>query len=537
MTSRSMLYAAEVRNKLIKGVNVLADAVKVTLGPNGRNVVIEKPLGAPRVTKDGATVAKAIELADKLENVGVQMLKAVASRTNDVAGDGATTTAVLVQAFLTEGVKAVATGINPVELKRGMDLAVAEVAKALLENSSKPSSLEKTVQVGTISANGERRIGLDIAEAMQRVGNDGVITVEEAKACNSKLEVVEGVQFDRGYLSPCFVTNAEKMLCELDSPYVLLYDSKLASLQRLASLLDAVVQANKCLLIVADDIEAEALTSLTASKFRTGLKVVGVKRPGFGHMRKHMLEDIAVLTGSQVVSEVLGTKLENVTVDKLGKAGRVVVSKDSTTIIDGAGSRSGIKDRIAQVRFQWAASSSEYEKECLYERLVGLSGGVAVIRVGGMTEAEAKEKKSRVEDALNATRAAVQEGVVAGGGIALLWAARTIKARGANNDQRVGTEVVRKALAAPAKQIIVNSGADASSIIAKVSEANCFSYGFNSQTCEYGNMMAMGIVDPVKVVRTALQHAASISGLLITTEVIMAELARKDELELRQESI
>ncbi|XXM93517.1 chaperonin GroEL [Candidatus Hodgkinia cicadicola] len=537
MMSKDMLFGAEARDKLVKGVNALADAVKVTLGPNGRNVVIEKSFGGPRITKDGVTVAKEIELADKFENVGAQMLKEVASRTNDVAGDGTTTATVLAQALLREGVKAVATGVNPVELKRGMELAVAEVTKVLLENSRRISSLEEIAQVGTISANGERRIGLDIAEAMQRVGNDGIITVEEAKASSTELEVVEGMQFDRGYLSPYFITNAEKMLCELDNPYVLLYDRKISSLQSLVSLLEAVIQANKCLLIVADDVEGEALATLVVNKLRTGLKVVGVKCPGFGDRRKHMLEDIAVLTGAQVVSEDLGAKLENVTVDKLGKAGRVVVSKDSTIIIDGGGSRSDIKDRIAQVRSQWAEASSEYEKERLYERLARLSGGVAVMRVGGMTEAEVKEKKDRVEDALNATRAAVQEGIVAGGGIALLWAARTMKARGSNDDQCVGIETVRKALSAPAKQIIVNSGADASLIISKVSEANRFSYGFNSQTCEYGDMMAMGIVDPVKVVRTALQDAASIVGLLVTTDVIIVELVRKDKLAPQQESI
>ncbi|XXN13866.1 MAG: chaperonin GroEL [Candidatus Hodgkinia cicadicola] len=537
MMSKELLYASEAKNKLIKGINSLADAVKVTLGPNGRNVIIEKAFGAPRVTKDGVTVAKEVDLADKFENVGAQMLKEVASRTNDVAGDGTTTATVLAQVLVREGIKAVANGVNPVELKRGMDLAVAEVIQILLDSSRKISSLEEIAQVGTISANGERRIGLDIAEAMQRVGNDGIITVEEAKASSTELEVVEGMQFDRGYLSPYFVTNSEKMVCELDNPYVLLYDRKISSLQALIPLLEAVIQSNRCLLIVADDIEGEALATLVVNKLRTGLKVVGVRCPSFGDRKKLMLEDIAVLTGAQVISEDFGAKLESATLDKLGKAGRVIVSKDSTVIVDGAGSKLDIKARIAQIRNQWANSTSEYEKERLYERLAKLSGGVAIMRVGGMTESEVKEKKDRVEDALNATRAAVQEGIVAGGGVALLWASKTMKSKGANVDQTVGINIVKTALAAPAQQIVLNSGADASLVISRISEANNSSYGYNSQTGEYGDMVAMGIVDPVKVVRTALQDAASIAGLLVTTEVIIVDASKKDKTTSQQDML
>ncbi|AIC63882.1 chaperonin GroEL [Candidatus Hodgkinia cicadicola] len=535
--SKEILYASEARAKLIKGVNVLADAVKVTLGPNGRNVVIEKAFGTPRITKDGVTVAKEIDLADRFENVGAQMLKEVASKTNDIAGDGTTTATVLAQALIGEGIKAVATGVNPIELKRGMDLAVIEVTRILLDNSRKISSLEEIAQVGTISANGERKIGLDIAEAMQRVGNDGIITVEEAKASGTELEVVEGMQFDRGYLSPYFVTNSEKMVCELDNPYVLLYDRKISSLQALVPLLEAVIQSNRCLLIVADDIEGEALATLVVNKLRTGLKVVGVKCPSFGDRKKLILEDIAVLTGAQVISEDFGAKLENVTLDKMGKAGKIVVSKDATIIINGAGSKAEVKSRIAQIRAQWADSSSEYERERLYERLARLSGGVAVMRVGGATELEVKEKKDRVEDALNATKAAVQEGIVSGGGVALLWAARTMKCKGINADQCVGVNIVRNALSAPAKQIVLNSAADASLIVSRICEANSSSYGYNSQTGEYGDMMAMGIVDPVKVVRTALQDAASIAGLLITTEVMITDSQKRERVTPQQDTL
>ncbi|AUI38858.1 60 kDa chaperonin [Candidatus Hodgkinia cicadicola] len=524
---KELLHASEARAKLIKGVNALADAVKVTLGPNGRNVVIESAFGAPRITKDGVTVAKHIDLADEFENVGAQMLKEVASKTNDVAGDGTTTATVLAQALIAEGVKAVATGVNPIELKRGMDLAVVEVTRILLDNSRKISSLQEVAQVGTISANGERKIGLDIAEAMQRVGNDGIITVEEAKASGTELEVVEGMQFDRGYLSPYFVTDSEKMVCELDSPYVLLYDRKISSSQALAALLEAVMQSNRCLLIVADDIEGEALATLVVNKLRAGLKVVGVKCPSFGDRKKLILEDIAVLTGAQVVSEDFGAKLENVTLDKMGKAGKIVVSKHTTVIINGAGSETELKSRMAQLRAQWAGSSSEYEKERLYERLARLAGGVAIMRVGGATELEVKEKKDRVEDALNAAKAAVQEGVAAGGGVALLWAARTIKCEGVNADQCVGVNIVRDALSAPARRIVLNSGADASLIVSRICEANSFSYGYNSQTGEYGDMVAMGIVDPVKVVRTALQHAASVAGVVIADSQKGEKLTRE----------
>ncbi len=534
---KEILYASEARAKLIKGVDALADAVRVTLGPNGRNVVIEKAFGAPRVTKDGATVAKEIDLADAFENLGAQMLKEVASRTNDVAGDGTTTATVLAQALIREGVKAVATGVNPVELKRGIDLAVVEATRVLLDNSRKVSSLEEIAQVGTVSANGERRIGLDIAEAMQRVGNDGIITVEEAKASNTELEVVEGMQFGRGYLSPYFVTNSEKMVCELDRPYVLLYDRKISSLQALVPLLEAVVRSDRCLLIVADDIEGEALAALVLNKLKAGLKVVGVKCPSFGDRKKLVLEDIAVLTGAQVISEDFGAKLEDVTLDKMGKAGKVVVSKDATTIVDGGGGKPEIKARVAQIKAQWANSSSEYERERLYERLARLSGGVAVMRIGGATELEVKEKKDRVEDALNATKAAVQEGIVAGGGVALLRASRTIKCKGANADQCVGINIVKNALCAPARQIVLNSGADGSLIVSKICETNSFSHGYNSQTREFGNMMAMGIVDPVKVVRTALQGAASIAGLLITTEAIIADSSKREKAMPQQDAL
>ncbi|AUG34073.1 60 kDa chaperonin [Candidatus Hodgkinia cicadicola] len=535
--SKELLYASEARAKLIKGVNVLADAVKVTLGPNGRNVVIEKAFGPPRITKDGVAVAEAIDLADRFENVGAQMLKEVASKTNGVAGDGATTATVLAQALIAEGIEAAAAGVNPIELKRGIDLAVIEVTRILSDNARKISSLEEMAQVGTISANGERKIGLDIAEAMQRVGNDGIIAVEEAKASGTELEVVEGMQFDGGYLSPYFVTNSEKMVCELDSPYVLLYDRKISGLQALVPLLEAAIQSNRCLLIVADDIEAGALAALVVNKLRTGLKVVGVKCPSFGDTKKLILEDIAALTGAQVISEDFGAKLENVTLDKMGKAGKIVVSKDATVIIDGAGGKAEVKARIAQIKAQWAGSGSAHEKQRLYERLARLSGGVAVMRVGGATELEVKEKKDRVEDALNATKAAAQEGVVAGGGVALLWAASAIKCEGINTDQCIGINIVRDALRAPAKQIVLNSGADASLIVSKICEANSFSYGYNSQTGEYGDMVTMGIVDPVKVVRTALQRAASIAGLLITTKVMIADSQRRGKLTPQRDAL
>ncbi len=526
---KEIVFGAKARDKLLAGANALADTVKITLGPKGRNVVMERAFGPPRVTKDGVTVAKEIELADRLENVGAQMLREVAAKTNDVAGDGTTTATVLAQAIMSDGVRAVATGSNPVDLKRGIEIAVDEASKILHASSRKISSLEEIAQVGTVSANGERRIGLDIAEAMQRVGPDGIITVEEARTAATELEVVEGVQFDRGYLSPYFVTNSEKMVCELENPYILLYDRKISGLQALVPALEVVMQANRCLLVVADDIEGEALVTLVVNKMRAGLKVVGVRAPGFGDRKKHMLEDIAVLTGAQVVSEDTGAKLENVTLDKFGKARKVVVSKESTVIVDGGGSRSDIKSRIVQIRAQWNGASSEFEKERLHERLARLAGGVAVLKVGGATEAEVKEKKDRVEDALNATRAAVQEGIVAGGGVALLWASKAMQSTATNDSERAGIEIVRRALSAPAKQIVMNSGADASLVVGKILEADCESYGYDAQTAQYGDMLAMGILDPVKVVRAALQDAASVAALLVTTEVVIAEAAKKDK--------
>ncbi len=533
--SKEIVFGAVARDKLVRGANMLADTVKITLGPKGRNVVMERAFGSPRVTKDGVTVAKEIELADRFENVGAQMLREVAAKTNDVAGDGTTTAVVLAQAMIVDGARAVATGSNPVDLKRGIDIAVDEASKILHASSRKISSLEEIAQVGTISANGERRIGLDIAEAMQRVGADGVVTVEEAHTAVTELEVVEGVQFDRGYLSQHFVTNFEKMVCELENPYILLYDRKISSLQALVPVLEAVVQANRCLLVVADDIEGEALATLVVNKMRAGLKVVGVRAPGFGDRKKYMLEDMAVLTGAQVVSEDIGAKLENVTLDKLGKARKVVVSKESTVIVDGSGSRSDVKNRIAQIRSEWNGASSEFEKGRLYERLARLAGGVAVLKVGGVTEAEVKEKKDRVEDALNATRAAVQEGIVAGGGVALLRAAEAIRADAANDGERAGIEIVRRALSAPARQIVANSGVDASLVVGRILEADCASYGYDAQTAQYGDMLAMGIVDPVKVVRTALQDAASVAGLLVTAEAVIVEAAKKDKSASQQE--
>ncbi|ACT34325.1 chaperonin GroEL [Candidatus Hodgkinia cicadicola Dsem] len=534
--AKQLLFGVDARNKLVAGVNALADAVKVTLGPKGRNVVIERAFGPPRVTKDGVTVAKEIELGDKFENVGAQMVREVAAKTNDVAGDGTTTATVLAQAIIKEGVKAVATGANPVDLKRGIDLAVDEVAKILHSNSKRISSLEEIAQVATISANGERQIGLDIAEAMQRVGGDGVITVEEARAAATELEVVEGVQFDRGYLSPYFVTNQEKMVCELDNPYVLLYDRRISSLQALVPLLETVVQTNRCLLVVADDVEGEALATLVVNKLRAGLRVAGVKAPGFGDRKKQMLEDVAVLTGAQVVSEDIGAKLENVTLDKLGRARKVVITKDTTTIVDGGGSKVELRNRISQIKAQWQDSASDYERERLHERLARLSGGVAVIKVGGVTEAEVKEKKDRVEDALNATRAAVQEGIVAGGGVALLWASKAMAPPAVVGDERVGFDILNRALCAPAKQIAVNAGYDSSLVVGKVLESGSSSFGYDAQAGRYGDMLAMGIVDPVKVVRTALQDAASVAGLLITTEAIVAEAAKKDKPTLQSDA-
>ncbi len=524
MAAKEVKFGRSAREKMLNGVDILANAVKVTLGPKGRNVVIDKSFGAPRITKDGVSVAKEIELEDKFENMGAQMLREVASKTNDVAGDGTTTATVLGQAIVREGAKAVAAGMNPMDLKRGVDLAVTEVIAALQDAAKPIKTSEEVAQVGTISANGESQIGEDIAEAMQKVGNEGVITVEEAKTAESELEVVEGMQFDRGYLSPYFVTNTEKMIAELEDCYILLHEKKLSNLQAMLPVLEAVVQTSKPLLIIAEDIEGEALATLVVNKLRGGLKIAAVKAPGFGDRRKAMLEDIAILTGGQVISEDVGIKLENVTLDMMGTAKRVNITKETTTVVDGAGQKAEIEGRVAQIKAQIEETSSDYDKEKLQERLAKLAGGVAVIRVGGSTEIEVKERKDRVDDALNATRAAVQEGIVPGGGTALLRASAAIKAVGANADQDAGINIVRRALQAPARQIADNAGDEASVVVGKVLEESSATYGYNAQTGEYGDMIAMGIVDPVKVVRTALQDAASVAGLLITTEAMIAEL-------------
>jgi chaperonin GroEL len=509
---------------MLRGVDILADAVKVTLGPKGRNVVLDKSFGAPRITKDGVTVAKEIELKDKFENMGAQMVREVASKTNDIAGDGTTTATILAQAIVREGSKAVAAGINPMDLKRGVDLAVNAVVEDLKKRSKKISSNDEIAQVGTISANGDTEIGKILAQAMEKVGNEGVITVEEAKSLETELDVVEGMQFDRGYLSPYFITNAEKMVCEMESPMILLHESKLSSLQPLLPVLEAVVQSGKPLLIVAEDIEGEALATLVVNKLRGGLKVSAVKAPGFGDRRKAMLQDIAVLTGGQVVSEELGIKLENVTLDMMGKAKRVTIDKDNTTIVDGAGKRKDIEGRCAQIRAQIEETSSDYDKEKLQERLAKLAGGVAVLRVGGATEIEVKERKDRVEDALNATRAAVEEGVVPGGGAALLYATRALKnLQPENDDQRVGIEIVRRAIQAPAKQIAENAGADGAVVAGKLLESKDTNFGYDAQSGKYVDMVKAGIIDPAKVVRIALQDASSVAGLLITTEAMVAE--------------
>jgi len=513
---------------MLRGVNILADAVKVTLGPKGRNVVLDKSFGAPRITKDGVTVAKEIELEDKFENMGAQMVREVASKTNDIAGDGTTTATVLAQAIVQEGAKAVAAGMNPMDLKRGIDLAVAEVVEYLAKAAKKIKTSEEVAQVGTISANGEREIGEMIAEAMQKVGNEGVITVEEAKTAETELEVVEGMQFDRGYLSPYFVTNPEKMVAELEDAYILLHEKKLSNLQSMLPVLEAVVQSGKPLLIIAEDVEGEALATLVVNKLRGGLKIAAVKAPGFGDRRKAMLEDIAILTGGQVISEDLGIKLENVTLDMLGRAKRVSIAKETTTIVDGAGKKEEIEGRVAQIKQQIEETTSDYDREKLQERLAKLAGGVAVIRVGGATEVEVKERKDRVDDALNATRAAVEEGIVPGGGTALLRASTQIKAKGENPDQDAGINIVRRAIQAPCRQIAANAGAEASIIAGKILENSNTNFGYNAQTGEYGDMIALGIVDPMKVVRTALQDAASVAGLLITTEAMIAELPKKE---------
>ena len=528
MAAKEVKFGRTAREKMLKGVDILADAVKVTLGPKGRNVIIDKSFGAPRITKDGVTVAKEIELEDKFENMGAQMVREVASKTNDIAGDGTTTATVLAQSIVREGGKAVAAGMNPMDLKRGIDLAVTEVIANLQKKAKKIKTSAEVEQVGTISANGEAQIGKDIAEAMQKVGNEGVITVEEAKTAESELEVVEGMQFDRGYLSPYFVTNPDKMVADLEDVYILLHEKKLSNLQAMLPVLEAVVQTSKPLLIISEDVEGEALATLVVNKLRGGLKIAAVKAPGFGDRRKAMLEDIAILTGGQVISEDIGIKLENVTLEMLGRAKKVSITKETTTIVDGAGKKKEIEGRITQIKAQIEETSSDYDREKLQERLAKLAGGVAIIRVGGATETEVKERKDRVDDALNATRAAVQEGIVAGGGTALLRASVAITVKGVNADQEAGINIIRRALQAPCRQIATNAGDEASIVVGKILDQKSDTFGYNAQTGEYGDMITMGIVDPVKVVRTALQDAASIAGLLITTEAMIAELPKKE---------
>ncbi len=524
MAAKDVKFDAEARNRMLAGVNILADAVKVTLGPKGRNVVIEKSFGAPRITKDGVTVAKEIELEDKFENMGAQMVKEVASRTNDEAGDGTTTATVLAQAIVREGMKAVAAGMNPMDLKRGIDLATDKVVEHIKAAAREVKDSDEVAQVGTISANGEEEIGRQIADAMQKVGNEGVITVEENKGLETETEVVEGMQFDRGYLSPYFVTNPDKMVAELEDCLILLHEKKLSSLQPMVPLLESVIQSQKPLLIIAEDVEGEALATLVVNKLRGGLKIAAVKAPGFGDRRKAMLQDIAILTGGQVISEDLGMKLENVTMDMLGSAKKVSITKDETTIVDGAGDKAEIEARVKQIKQQIEETTSDYDREKLQERLAKLAGGVAVIRVGGMTEVEVKERKDRVDDALNATRAAVQEGIVVGGGVALVQGAKALgDLKGANSDQDAGIHIVRKALEAPLRQIAENAGVDGSVVAGKVRESDDPAFGFNAQAEEYGDMFKFGVIDPAKVVRTALEDAASVAGLLITTEAMVAD--------------
>ena len=528
MAAKEVKFSTDARDKMLRGVNILANAVKVTLGPKGRNVVIEKSFGAPRITKDGVSVAKEIELEDKFENLGAQLLRSVASKTNDVAGDGTTTATVLGQAIVVEGVKAVAAGVNPMDRKRGIDMAVEEVVASLKGSSKKITSSSEVAQVGTISANGEKEIGDMIAEAMQKVGNEGVITVEEAKTAETELDVVEGMQFDRGYLSPYFVTNAEKMTAVLEDPVILLHEKKLSNLQAILPILESVVQSQRPLLIIAEDIEGEALATLVVNRLRGGLKVAAVKAPGFGDRRKAMLEDIAILTGGQVISEDLGIKLENVTLDMLGTAKRVEITKETTTIVDGAGAADDIQGRVGQIKAQIEETTSDYDKEKLQERLAKLAGGVAVIRVGGSTEVEVKERKDRVDDALNATRAAVEEGIVPGGGVALLRASNALKVKGANADQEAGIAIVRRALQEPVRCIANNAGAEGSVVVGKILENSSPTFGYNAATGEYGDLVALGVIDPVKVVRHALQDAASVASLLITTEALIVEAPKKD---------
>jgi chaperonin GroEL len=529
MAAKDVKFSVDARDKMLRGVDILANAVRVTLGPKGRNVVLDKSFGAPRISKDGVTVAKEIELEDKFENMGAQMVREVASKTSDQAGDGTTTATVLAHAIVKEGAKAVAAGMNPMDLKRGIDLAVGAIVEDLKKHSKAVTSNEEIAQVGTISANGDSEIGRFIAEAMKKVGNEGVITVEEAKSLETELDVVEGMQFDRGYISPYFVTNAEKMRADMEDPYLLIYEKKLSALNDLLPLLEALVQTGKPLLIIAEDVEGEALATLVVNKLRGGLKVTAVKAPGFGDRRKAMLQDIAILTGGQAISEDLGIKLEHVKLDMLGKAKKVTVEKENTTIVNGAGKKKDIEGRIAQIKAQIEETTSDYDREKLQERLAKLAGGVAVIRVGGATEVEVKERKDRVDDAMHATRAAVEEGILPGGGVALL---RSVKALGRlkaeNDDQKTGIDIVRKALSTPARQIAVNAGEDGSIVVGKISDTDTYAFGYDAQEGKYGDLVSKGIIDPTKVVRTALQDAASIAGLLVTTEAMVAEKPKKE---------
>ena len=528
MSAKEVKFSVDARDRMLHGIDTLTHAVRVTLGPKGRNVILDKSFGAPRITKDGVTVAKEIELEDKFENMGAQMVREVASKTSDQAGDGTTTATVLAHAIVREGAKAVAAGMNPMDLKRGVDLAVETIVTDLQKNSKNVTSNEEIAQVGTISANGDPEIGRFIADAMKQVGNEGVITVEEAKSLETELEVVEGMQFDRGYISPYFVTNADKMRVEMEDPYILIYEKKLSGLQELLPLLEAVVQASKPLLIIAEDVEGEALATLVVNKLRGGLKVAGVKAPGFGDRRKAMLEDIAILTGGTMISADLGIKLENVTINMLGRAKKVMIDKENTTIVGGAGKKADIQARITQIKAQIEETTSDYDREKLQERLAKLAGGVAVLRVGGATEIEVKERKDRVDDAMHATRAAVEEGILPGGGVALLRGIKALeKLKVHNDDQRTGIEIVKKALSWPARQIATNAGEDGSIVVGKILEKDTYAFGYDAQTGEYGNLVSKGIIDPTKVVRIALQGAASIAGLLITTEAMVAELPKK----------
>jgi chaperonin GroEL len=530
MAAKDVKFSVDARDRMLRGIDILAKAVRVTLGPKGRNVVLDKSFGAPRITKDGVTVAKEIELDDKFENMGAQMVREVASRTSDQAGDGTTTATILAHAIVREGAKAVAAGMNPMDLKRGVELAVTAVVADLEKNSRKVTSNEEIAQVGTISANGDAEIGRFIADAMKKVGNEGVITVEEAKSLETELEVVEGMQFDRGYISPYFITNAEKMRVEMEDCYVLIYEKKLSGLQELLPLLEAVVQSSKPLVIIAEDVEGEALAALVVNKLRGGLKVAAVKAPGFGDRRKAMLEDVAILTGGTLVSADVGIKLENVTLNMLGRTKKVMIEKENTTIISGAGKKSDIEARIAQIKAQIEETTSDYDREKLQERLAKLAGGVAVIRVGGATEVEVKERKDRVDDAMHATRAAVEEGILPGGGVALLRSGRALeRLKGTNEDQKHGIEIVKKAITWPARQIAINAGEDGSIVVGKILEKDTYAYGFDAQNDEYGNLVSKGIIDPTKVVRAALQGAASVAGLLITTEAMVAELPKKQD--------